>query len=91
MHRGEDGTTILVEDAGPGVPHDLREVIFEPFRHGGDGLGIGLSLVARFATLHGGWARVGDREGGGASFEVFLPDGSFVGEVVPDGVELAAS
>jgi signal transduction histidine kinase len=91
VHRGEDGTTILVEDAGPGVPHDLREVIFEPFRHGGDGLGIGLSLVARFATLHGGWARVGDREGGGASFEVFLPDGSNVGEVVPDGVELAAS
>ena len=91
VHRGEDGTTILVEDAGPGVPHDLREVIFEPFRHGGDGLGIGLSLVARFATLHGGWARVGDREGGGASFEVFLPDGSPVGDAVPDEVELAAS
>jgi len=91
VHRDEDGTTILVEDAGPGVPQDLREVIFEPFRHGGDGLGIGLSLVARFATLHGGWARVGDREGGGASFEVFLPDGSVVGDAVPDDIELAAS
>jgi signal transduction histidine kinase len=91
VHRDEDGTTILVEDAGPGVPQDLREVIFEPFRHGGDGLGIGLSLVARFAALHSGWARVGDREGGGASFEVFLPDGSIAGEVVPGGVELAAS
>jgi signal transduction histidine kinase len=52
-------------------------------------LGIGLSLVARFASLHGGWARVGDREGGGASFEVFLPDGSVMGETVPEAVELA--
>jgi len=90
VHRREGGTVIRVEDAGPGVPQDLREVIFEPFRHGGDGLGIGLSLVARFATLHGGWAKVGDREGGGASFEVFLPDGTADGEAVPDGVELAA-
>jgi PAS domain S-box-containing protein len=90
VNRAEDGTTILVEDAGPGVPPDLREVIFEPFRHGGEGLGIGLSLVARFATLHGGWARVGDREGGGASFEVFLPDGPVVDETVPETVELAA-
>src|SRR6266508_4294650 len=89
VHRREDGTTILVEDAGPGVPPDLREVIFEPFRHGGEGLGIGLSLVARFASLHGGWARVGDREGGGASFEVFLPDGPVMGETVPEAVELA--
>jgi len=91
VHRRDEGTQILVEDAGPGVPQDLREVIFEPFRHGGEGLGIGLSLVARFATLHGGWARVGDREGGGASFEVFLPDGAVVAEAVPDGVGLAAS
>jgi two-component system, OmpR family, sensor histidine kinase KdpD len=89
VNRREDGTTILVEDAGPGVPPDLREVIFEPFRHGGEGLGIGLSLVARFATLHGGWAGVGDREGGGASFEVFLPDGPVVGETVPEAVELS--
>lgn len=90
VHRREEGTMILVQDAGPGVPLDLREVIFEPFRHGGEGLGIGLSLVARFATLHGGWARVGDREGGGASFEVFLPDGPVVGGAVPETFDLAA-
>lgn len=74
--HNETGTTIVVEDAGPGVPAELRPVIFEPFRHGGGakGLGIGLSLVARFAELHGGWAQVGDREGGGASFRVFLAD-----------------
>jgi signal transduction histidine kinase len=38
------------------------------------GVGIGLSLVARFAELHGGRAWVQDRPGGGASFRVQLPD-----------------
>jgi signal transduction histidine kinase len=37
------------------------------------GTGIGLSLVAMFADLHGGRAWIEDREGGGASFRVFLP------------------
>ncbi len=37
------------------------------------GTGIGLSLVSRFAELHGGRAWVQDRAGGGASFHVFLP------------------
>ena len=32
-----------------------------------------MSLVARFAELHGGRAWVEDREGGGAAFRVFLP------------------
>ena len=39
------------------------------------GTGIGLSLVGRFAQLHGGRAWVEDRPGGGASFKVFLPAG----------------
>jgi signal transduction histidine kinase len=36
-------------------------------------VGIGLSLVQRFAQLHGGTARVEDRPGGGARFVVILP------------------
>jgi signal transduction histidine kinase len=37
-------------------------------------VGIGLSLVRRFSQLQGGTAWVEEREGGGASFRVFLPD-----------------
>ncbi|HVD13536.1 MAG TPA: ATP-binding protein, partial [Actinomycetota bacterium] len=38
------------------------------------GVGIGLSLVARFTQLHSGQAWVSERPGGGASFHVMLPD-----------------
>ena len=74
-----DGVVIAVEDNGPGVPEELREVIFEAFRQGPEapqhspGVGVGLALVQRFAEIHGGRAWVEAREGGGASFRVFLP------------------
>ncbi len=77
----EGGVLIAVEDDGSGVPQELREAIFEPFRQGPTasphtpGTGIGLSLVGRFSELHGGRAWVEEREGGGASFRVFLPGG----------------
>jgi PAS domain S-box-containing protein len=75
----DDGVLLTVEDTGPGVPTRLRAQIFEPFRQGPDvpqhspGVGVGLTLVARFAELHGGRAWVEDRDGGGASFRVWLP------------------
>jgi K+-sensing histidine kinase KdpD len=75
----DGGIALTVEDDGPGIPEDLRESIFQPFQQGRNrnphspGVGIGLSLVARFAELHGGRAWVEEREGGGASFQVFLP------------------
>jgi PAS domain S-box-containing protein len=75
----DGGALIVVEDDGPGVPPELREAVFEPFRQGpsesshSPGAGVGLALVARFAELHRGRAWVEDRPGGGASFHVFLP------------------
>jgi signal transduction histidine kinase len=75
----DGGILVAVEDDGPGVPAHARAVIFEPFRQGAEprnatsGAGIGLSLVAQFAKLHGGRAWVEGREGGGAAFRVLLP------------------
>jgi signal transduction histidine kinase len=75
----DGGALITIEDDGPGVAPELRETIFEPFQQGPDapqhspGVGVGLTLVRRFAELHSGRAWVEEREGGGASFRVFLP------------------
>jgi signal transduction histidine kinase len=72
-----DGIDLVVEDDGPGIPDELKDVLFEPFRQGEDssgrGMGIGLSLVQRFAELHGGSARIEDAATGGARFVVELP------------------
>jgi len=76
VKRISEGALLTVEDAGPGVPDVMRDLIFEPFQQGSNrrehspGVGIGLSLVARFAELHGGRAWVEDRPGGGACFRV---------------------
>jgi signal transduction histidine kinase len=70
------GIIVVVEDEGTGVPDELKASIFEPFQqgdHARGGVGIGLSLVGRFADLHGGSAHVEDRDGGGARFVVVLP------------------
>ncbi len=85
----DDQVLIAVEDDGPGIPEEHRDTIFEPFEHGpmtsvhNPGVGIGLSLVAKFTALHGGRVWVEEREGGGASFRVLIPRGD--PEVVPEG------
>lgn len=71
------GVAITVSDRGPGIPEDVvREP--KPFRRATaelapSGLGLGMFLVHRIVHGHGGSIRSMNREGGGASVEVFLP------------------
>src|SRR6266508_3342163 len=80
VDRHDPGALLTVADAGPGVPVEQRERIFQPFHRGpsaashAPGSGVGLALVAQFAGLHGGRAWVEPRAGGGACFQVLLPD-----------------
>lgn len=72
------GLRLDVIDDGPGIPAGEREAVFKPFHrsafhHPAPGTGIGLSLVARFADLHGGQAWVEDTDTG-AHLAVTLPD-----------------
>jgi signal transduction histidine kinase len=74
---------IAVEDRGPGVPDDERELIFQRFARGsnagrrgrGEGTGLGLALVGEHVRLHGGsvWVEPRADGGDGARFVVTLP------------------
>jgi len=70
-------TTFFVRDNGKGVPEELRERIFVPFRRGPgspeSGLGLGLALVDAIITQAGGNVWVDDAPGGGAAFYFTLP------------------
>lgn len=71
---GEEGIAISVEDTGPGVPAELREQIFNPFfTSKKDGVGLGLSIVAKIVDDHRGWIRLETGTDRGARFRVFLP------------------
>jgi signal transduction histidine kinase len=87
VSRSENGGVCLaVEDSGPGVPPDERGLVFERFSRGagagrrgvgGEGVGLGLALVAEHVRLHGGQAWVSERadHSEGARFVVELPEG----------------
>jgi signal transduction histidine kinase len=64
---------IEVEDTGPGIPHGIRDRLFEPFVTAGKahGLGLGLALSRQTVRDHGGdmWTE----SSAGARFVVRLP------------------
>ena len=74
---------IAIEDHGPGVPVEERDLVFERFARGGvagrrsssDGAGLGLALVDEHIRLHGGRVWVEERRDGepGARFVLELP------------------
>ena len=72
----EDGAVIIsVGDNGHGVPPKRRDDIFVPFfTTKPDGSGIGLALVRQIALKHGGRIEVQGGPGGGALFQLVLPD-----------------
>jgi signal transduction histidine kinase len=73
-----DGDTVALAacDAGPGVPHALRERIFDAFystKGDGKGTGLGLAQVAGAARQAGGRVELKDGTEGGACFVIYLP------------------
>jgi len=72
--QGKTGDLITIEDTGPGVPPEVREQIFYPFfTSKKDGVGLGLSIVAKIVDAHRGWIKLESDSGCGARFHVFLP------------------
>ena len=77
LSRVADGVMMFVDDHGPGVPAELRDVIFEPLTRADPeasvGSGLGLTLVRRVAEAHGGLAGVEAAPSGGARFVLWVP------------------
>jgi signal transduction histidine kinase len=92
LDRRRSEVRITVSDHGAGIPASELPHIFDPFYRGADaverqihGNGLGLSLVKRIVTAHGGRVSVTTRAGAGSSFTIALP------AVPPDAREAAAS
>jgi len=91
LHRvSNDRFLLSVQDNGPGVPTELKELIFARFAQAPTdissyGSGLGLNIVKEFVELHLGTVVVLDAAGGGAIFQVEMPlrapQGTFVREL----------
>jgi len=77
----ETETTVSVTDDGPGLAPDFQEKIFERFfradpsrvRSGGEGSGLGLSIVDAVMKAHGGSVTLESEVGKGSTFILHFP------------------
>jgi len=72
LRLGDQGRPFLsIEDSGPGIPEDVRALLFTPFfSTKRNGRGLGLTLVQEILSAHGFEFSLGTGEGGGAEFRV---------------------
>jgi len=69
---------LTFHDNGPGVPHDLRSRLFQPFfttKEVGSGSGLGLSVSYRILQEHAGTLALDEGVTDGAAFVLELPVG----------------
>jgi signal transduction histidine kinase len=76
LARGAGTVQLSIGDTGPGVAMPVRDRIFDPFftTRGAEGaMGLGLTVAAQTAAVHGGALWLEDH-GPGATFVLDLPD-----------------
>jgi signal transduction histidine kinase len=78
--RADDWVWMAVDDAGPGIPPDQRESVFQRFWRGDAATaraegrsGLGLTIVRQIAEAHRGVVRLWPSDRGGSTFVVWLP------------------
>lgn len=69
---------LVVDDAGPGIPFEDRELVFERFYRSTvsrsmPGSGLGLAIVRQVVVKHGGTIAVETSDRGGARIRIVLP------------------
>ena len=78
--RGGEEAGVTVEDEGPGIPEESRELVFDRFfrvdqsrDRASGGSGLGLAIVRELLLAQGGSVRVTDRSPQGSAFTLVLP------------------
>ncbi|MEM8956446.1 MAG: ATP-binding protein [Pseudomonadota bacterium] len=80
LRADSEAVTLTVDDDGPGIPHDRRSELMQPFsrldpsrsRQTG-GAGLGLAIVRTLVTGHDGQVSIEDAPMGGARIRLRLP------------------
>jgi len=66
--------TLTIHDTGGGIPHGMRDRIFEPFATTKEkGTGLGLSVVLSIVEAHDGTLEVESEPESGTSFNIRFP------------------
>jgi signal transduction histidine kinase len=81
LNVSSDIVTIEVEDDGPGISDEYKDVMLEPFVRGDDarnmdeaaGFGLGLSIARTIVLAHGGELSLNDRQPCGLIVRIQLP------------------
>lgn len=75
--RHEDGySSVYIKDTGPGITKGNLSKLFTPFfttKDPGKGTGLGLNIVHKIVSNHGGNIKVESEEGKGATFIIRFP------------------
>ncbi len=81
INEGSDYFQITYDDNGRGISEGMRKRVFEPFvqakeDENTEGVGLGLSVVKRIVTAHGGSIEIVGKESPGTRFVIQLPNSS---------------
>ena len=76
MTGEDDALVVRIRDEGSGIPEEMRQTLFEPFRTTkgpGEGSGLGLSISRNILSSQGGSLSLLETSERGTTFEVRLP------------------
>ncbi|MCL2590772.1 MAG: ATP-binding protein [Betaproteobacteria bacterium] len=70
-HGEGDWVLLSCQDNGPGFPPEVLARAFEPyFTTKAKGTGLGLAMIKKIVTEHGGEVKIANRDGGGAGLRI---------------------
>jgi signal transduction histidine kinase len=76
IRDGGDHVEVSVSDTGPGIPEDVAELIYKPFKSRNKrGRGLGVPACKRIVEAHGGAMSFETRPGEGTTFTFTIPKG----------------